>query len=150
MLFVPAIGGLVLEVSKDAVLEGKAFTQIGETNFDSALLYKYEKNCVEDLYSVWTSPLDSIFPEFVHENGSAIKSVYDKGCFSTTRNRVAKPKVFVPVFPGTNCEYDTISAFERAGAHVESIVLKNLTPSDIAESIDAFEKAILSSQIIAL
>jgi len=150
ILFAPALGGLVLEVTKDANLTGTDFVEIGETNFDGAILYKYEKNRVEDLYAVWSDPLNSIFPEFVHEKGSAEKAVYDKGCFSIAKNKIAKPKVFVPVFPGTNCEYDTVSAFEKAGAEVESIVLKNLTAQSIAESIEAFEKAILSSQIIAL
>ncbi len=150
MMFVPSIGGLVLEMSKDAILNGKDFIEIGETSFDGAILYKYEKNMVEDLYTLWSKPLNKIFPEFVDAHGQAIKSTYDKGCFSIAKNRVAKPKVFVPVFPGTNCEYDTVSAFEKAGAEVESIVLRNLTPQAIAESIDAFEKAIRSSQIIAL
>lgn len=150
MMFVPSIGGLVLEVSKNVVLSGKDFIEIGETSFDGAIVYKYEKNTVEDLYKLWTNPLNKIFPEFVDASGEAIKTTYDKGCFSIAKNRVAKPKVFVPVFPGTNCEYDTMNAFEKAGAEVESIVLRNLTPSAIAESIDAFEKAILSSQIIAL
>ena len=150
MLFTPALGGLVLEVSKSTSLNGEDFVEIGETNFDSAIIYKYEKTSVEDLYNVWANPLNSIFPEFVDQEGSAEKVLYDKGCFSIAKNKIAKPKVFVPVFPGTNCEYDTISAFEKAGAEVESIVLKNLTPQAISESIDAFEKAILSSQIIAL
>jgi len=150
MLFTPNMGGLVLEVSKSTTLAGSDFIEIGETNFDAAILYKYEKNRVEDLHKIWSSPLERIFPETAKGSGKAEKISYDKGCFSIAKNKIAKPKVFVPIFPGTNCEYDTVQAFEKAGAEVESIVLRNLTPQAIAESIDAFEKAISESQIIAL
>ncbi len=149
-LFRPELGGILLEVSKDADLSGAEFIEIGKTTFDKLFIYKNEKCTLEDLYKTWAAPLDKIFPEHMPETGEALKVSYDKGCFSVAKNKIAKPKVFVPVFPGTNCEYDTISAFEKAGAAVESIVLRNLTPQAIAESIDAFEKAILSSQIIAL
>lgn len=149
-LFEPAIGGLVLEVARDTMLAGEDFIELGHTHFETSLLYKHEKNTLDDLYSLWTNPLNKIFPEFVPASGQAEKVTYDKGCFGISKNKVARPKVFVPVFPGTNCEYDTIRAFEKAGADVESLVLKNLTPGAISESIEAFEKAILSSQIIAL
>ncbi len=150
ILFSPSLGGLVLEVSKEANLNSNGFIDLGETNFDGALIYKYEKNEVEDLHKLWSAPLSKIFPEHVEGSGKAEIITYDKGCFSIAKNKIAKPKVFVPVFPGTNCEYDTARAFEKAGAEVESIVLRNLSPQAIAESIDAFEKAILNSQIIAL
>ncbi len=150
VLFRPELGGIVLEVTKDAEFAGSSFIEIGETHFEKNVMYKGQALSLEALYKVWSTPLEKIFPEHMDESGDAVKASYDKGCFSVAKNRIAKPKVFVPVFPGTNCEYDTISAFEQAGAEVESIVLRNLTPESIAESMDAFEKAILSSQIIAL
>lgn len=150
LLFRPELGGIVLEVTKDTEFAGSGFIEIGETHFEKSFIYSGEELSLETLYKVWSTPLDKIFPEHMDESGEAVKASYDKGCFSVAKNKIAKPKVFVPVFPGTNCEYDTISAFEQAGAEVESIVLRNLTPQSIAESIDAFEKAISSSQIIAL
>ncbi len=74
--------------------------------------------------------------------------VYEAKSIYVAKNKVAKPKVFIPVFPGTNCEYDSARAFERAGAETEVIVLNNLDPQGIRESVDAFAKAISQSQIV--
>ncbi len=77
----------------------------------------------------------------------------DRGCYQAEtlyicKHKVAKPTVFIPVFPGTNCEYDTKRAFEKAGAKVQTVVFRNLTESQITESAHAFEKAIRESQIL--
>lgn len=149
-LFDANLGGLVLELSKDAKFSGEAFVEIGETTADQKLSWGDESMAIDAIHQIWSEPLSRIFPETAEVVGTAEKIRYDKGCFSVAKNRIAKPKVFVPVFPGTNCEYDTIYAFEKAGAEVESVVLRNLTPQAISESIEAFEKAISSSQIIAL
>ena len=81
-------------------------------------------------------------------DGKVISGIYDAGSILVAKNKVAKPKVFIPVFPGTNCEYDSLRAFEAAGAEVETIVFKNQDAQGIRDSVDAFAKAISQSQII--
>ena len=71
-----------------------------------------------------------------------------KGSILICNHKIAQPKVFIPVFPGTNCEYDTMKAFERAGAKVQTLVFKNLTADHIRESVDAFVKGISDAQIL--
>ena len=73
---------------------------------------------------------------------------FDAKTVYTAKNQIAKPKVFIPVFPGTNCEYDTAKAFEAAGAEVKTVVFKNMSAQNITDSVNAFEAAIKDSQII--
>jgi phosphoribosylformylglycinamidine synthase len=97
----------------------------------------------------WEKPLEKVFPTRSHKDTSIIDTpVYDKGSIYTCKNKIAKPTVFIPVFPGTNCEYDTAKAFENAGANVITKVFKNLTPADIRDSVKIFEDAINQAQII--
>lgn len=81
-------------------------------------------------------------------NGAVESSLYKADSIYVCRQKVAKPVVFIPVFPGTNCEYDSTKAFERAGASVVTKVFKNLSAEDIRESVAEFEKAINDAQII--
>ena len=81
-------------------------------------------------------------------DGKVSTGLYDAGSIYVAKNKVAKPKVFIPVFPGTNCEYDSAKAFENAGAEVQTIVFRNLDAQGIRDSVDAFTKAISESQII--
>ncbi len=97
----------------------------------------------------WASPLEKVFPTKVSTDLSAINiPLYLEKEVYICKNKVTKPTVFIPVFPGTNCEYDSQKAFERAGANVITKVFKNLTAADIRESVAFFEKAIDESQII--
>ena len=82
------------------------------------------------------------------EDKKITTGLYDAKEIYVCKHKVAKPKVFIPVFPGTNCEYDTMKSFVAAGAETESIVFKNMTESDIKDSVDAFERAINESQIL--
>ena len=75
-------------------------------------------------------------------------SLYKADSIYVCKHKVAKPRVFIPVFPGTNCEYDSTRAFERAGAEVDVKVFKNLTAEDIHDSVEIFEKAISQAQMI--
>jgi phosphoribosylformylglycinamidine synthase len=75
-------------------------------------------------------------------------SLYQAENIYVCRHKVARPNVFIPVFPGTNCEYDTTIAFQKAGADTQSLVFKNMTEQNITDSVDAFEKAIRNSQIL--
>ena len=76
--------------------------------------------------------------------------LYKADSIYVCKNKVAKPTVFIPVFPGTNCEYDSADAFERAGANTIVKVFKNMNANDIRESVDEFVKAIEQSQILSL
>ena len=93
--------------------------------------------------------MEKVFPTRSGVEDKKIEtSLYDTKDIYICKHKVARPKVFIPVFPGTNCEYDTMKVFEQAGADTESIVFKNMTEQDITDSVDAFEKAIRQSQIL--
>ena len=103
----------------------------------------------EEALSVWKEPLENVFPTKVSKDETPVESkLYKADSVYVCKNKVAKPTVFIPVFPGTNCEYDSTKAFERAGADVIVKVFKNLSAQGIRESVDEFEKAINQSQII--
>ncbi len=149
-LFSPAFGDIVAEIPVDRLDEISAsYVLIGETNDRSTFEYGYDVIPMEEAVSVWEKPLEKIFPTRSHKDTSLIDTpVYDKGSIYICKNKVAKPTVFIPVFPGTNCEYDTAKAFEQAGANVVTKVFKNLTPEDIRDSVKIFENSIAQSQII--
>ena len=104
---------------------------------------------VEEALSVWEDKLEKVFPTKVSKETTSIETkLFNAENVHVCKNKVAKPTVFIPVFPGTNCEYDSTKAFERAGADVIVKVFKNLDAAGIRESVDEFEKAIAQSQII--
>ncbi|MCD8132270.1 MAG: phosphoribosylformylglycinamidine synthase [Clostridiales bacterium] len=104
---------------------------------------------MEEALSVWNGTLEKVFPTRANQDTAELPlRLYDAKEIYICKNKVAKPTVFIPVFPGTNCEYDSAKAFERAGAIVVTKVFKNLTAEDIRDSVDIFEKAIEQAQII--
>ncbi|MBQ6805972.1 MAG: phosphoribosylformylglycinamidine synthase [Lachnospiraceae bacterium] len=152
-LFANGLGDIVVEMSADAVdklaQSGMNYTVIGTVTEDAAFAYGDMKITMEEALQAWTSKLDKVFPYTSGKDKSAVdSSVYDAKEIYVCKNKVAKPTVFIPVFPGTNCEYDSTKAFERAGAEVITKVFKNLTAEDIRESVEIFEKAINQAQII--
>lgn len=152
-LFTNGLGDIVAEMPADAVEKLAAgslqYTVIGTVTEEAAFVYGDVKITMEEALQAWTSKLDKVFPYTAGKDKSAVNSsVYDTKEIYVCKNKVAKPTVFIPVFPGTNCEYDSTKAFERAGANVVTKVFKNLTAEDIRESVDIFEKAINQAQII--
>ena len=152
-LFTNGLGDIVAEMPTDAVEKLAAgslqYTVIGTVTEEAAFVYGDVKITMEEALKAWTSKLDKVFPYTAGKDKSAVNSsVYDTKEIYVCKNKVAKPTVFIPVFPGTNCEYDSTKAFERAGANVVTKVFKNLTAEDIRESVDIFEKAINQAQII--
>ncbi len=152
-LFTPAYGEIVAEVAeadfaKLDLLE-VAYEVIGEVTEEAAFVYGDAKVSMEDALAAWTDTLERVFPtrSKVKET-EAPKVLFDAKTIYTAKNKVAKPTVFIPVFPGTNCEYDTLRAFEAAGANVNTVVFKNRNEADIRESVLAFEKAIKEAQIL--
>ena len=122
---------------------------VGEVNADQTFRYKEMSIGMDEAIAAWTGTLEKVFKTRATEEKTEIKTdVFDTKEIYICKNKVAKPTVFIPVFPGTNCEYDSAKAFERAGANTIVKVFKNLSAADIRDSVDEFVKAIDQSQII--
>lgn len=164
-LFTPAFGDLIAEVPADKVGElAITYTLIGEVTDDKAISYSDMCIDLEEALCAWTGTLESVFPttsgEEVSDEGvtpevepSTADAVIENGLYRTSNvhvcsHKIGQPTVFIPVFPGTNCEYDSRKAFERAGAKVITKVFKNLDAADIRDSVAEFDKAIAQSQMI--
>ena len=138
-------GAFVLEAAED--LEG--LTLLGETTYDYALKVGIETVDLQALCDAYENKLESVFACNIKTDDKPVKEIS-----FTAESRVApkigtaKPKVLIPVFPGTNCEYDTARALERAGAEPQVMVIRNLSAKDIADSAAAFAKAMETAQIV--
>ena len=167
-LFAADFGSIVAEVPADKVAELTiAGVVVGEVEDDAVLSYGDVKVTMEEALTAWKGTLEKVFktvsgaekndgpaPESIEAQQAADGGKIDEnGCYHAgsvyvCKHKVAKPRVFIPVFPGTNCEYDSTKAFERAGAEVDVKVFKNLTAEDIRDSVNIFAKAIDQAQII--
>lgn len=174
-LFTAGFGDIVAEVPAEAVgALASAYTVIGEVTEDGAFEYRDVKISADEALETWKGTLERVFKTesgmptvgggldldgqetdgvtayfFAAQGGAKSENgVYCTDKIYVCKNKVAKPHVFIPVFPGTNCEYDSTKAFERAGAEVEVKVFRNLTAEAIRESVDEFEKSISQAQVI--
>lgn len=158
-MFAPGFGNIVAEVPAEKLAEVKAALEeaglsgcdavVGAVNDTKNFVYGDVAISMEEALKAWTGTLEKVFPTRVTENKDEVKAdLYKADSIYVCKNKVAKPTVFIPVFPGTNCEYDSAKAFERAGANTIVKVFKNLNAEDIRESVDEFVKAIEQSQII--
>ena len=176
-LFAPGFGDLVAEVPAEEVDKLTAGgIVIGEVTDTPVLSYKDVKITLDEALEAWKGTLEKVFKTVSGEQGGTAflgeetasdgptavfmcvkpedkDAVIENGVYKTKniyvcKHKVAQPRVFIPVFPGTNCEYDSTKAFERAGAEVDVKVFKNLTAEDIRDSVEIFEKAINQAQII--
>jgi len=154
-LFAPEYGSILLEIDKnedlDKLFEGIDYELMGNTQAKATLDVNGVSMSIKNLIEKWEEPLKSIFPTKTEPVEGSPKQ-YGYEIRNTARPKVsyAKPRIFIPVFPGTNCEYDTAKAFERAGGKPEVFVIKNLTPAEIDKSIDSMAKLIDNSQIIMI
>ena len=162
--FAPGFGDLVLEVPAEKVGQlSITYTVIGEVTDNGKFSYGNAELTVDEAYKAWTGTLEKVFKTTSSEENDgpvamAVKTAdpeatYENGIYNTKniyvcKHKVAKPRVFIPVFPGTNCEYDSTKAFERAGAEVDVKVFKNLSAEDIRDSVEIFEKSIDQAQMI--
>ncbi len=148
--FAPKLGCIVAEADPELLEKiGCAYTVIGEVTDDGAFTYGDVKISLQEAVDAWKKPLEKVFPTIAVKGGTKLNTaVYKADSIYVCKNKVAKPTVFIPVFPGTNCEYDSTKAFEKAGANVVAKVFKNLTAEDIRDSVDEFVKAINQAQII--
>lgn len=152
-MFTPQAGAIIAELSEEAYIDESSVLApiyIGSTRNSTHISFGEERVRLNDAIEAWGGTLEPIFPSNAEE--PKVEGVP----FFTERNtrapeiRIAKPKVFIPAFPGTNCEVDTARAFEKAGAKAEILIVRNLSPSDIEYTIDRMEKAIKESQIVML
>ena len=148
-LFAPLQGSFVLELADENDFDG---ITLGTTNDNGVFIIDGTVYTDDELIAEWTSKLEKVFPT---DSGKTAKMpidvpLYRERSIFVAKNKVAKPKVFIPAFPGTNCEVDTARAFEKAGAEASILVVNNLTPADINETIDKMVKEIETSQIVML
>ncbi|MCI8886796.1 MAG: phosphoribosylformylglycinamidine synthase [Hungatella sp.] len=152
--FAPGWGNVVCEVPDTKVGElAITYTLIGEVTDRGVLEYGSVSIPMDEALQAWTGTLEDVFPTESGVRQTKVPGqVYDikeqGGRVYVCRNKVAKPHVFIPVFPGTNCEYDSAKAFERAGATVSDLVFRNLSAADIRDSVEAFKKEIAKAQIV--
>ena len=151
-LFEEGFGCIVAEVPAEKVGElAVTYTLVGEVLAEPVLCYSDMKLTLADAETAWKSTLEKVFKTVSGEGTKGEE--YPDTCYQAEKvyvckNKIARPRVFIPVFPGTNCEYDSTKAFERAGADVDVKVFKNLTAEDIRDSVNIFEKSIDQAQII--
>ena len=150
-LFAPAFGDIVAEVPADKVGElSISYTVIGEVTDDAKFAFGDTEITLKEAEDAWTGTLEQVFRTVSDEaSDEKVESpLYDTKDIVICGHKIAQPTVFIPVFPGTNCEYDSAKAFERAGAKVITKVFCNMDAADIVDSVNTFEKEIAKSQII--
>ena len=149
--FAPAFGDIIGEVPDGKVGElAITYTVIGEVTDNAKFTYGDTEITLKEALSTWEGTLENVFKTAAGTEDVKADdgSLYKADSIYVCKHKVAKPRVFIPVFPGTNCEYDSTRAFERAGAEVDVKVFKNLTAEDIHDSVELFEKAIDQAQMI--
>ena len=140
-------GFLVAELTEDVEIPG--VMKIGETTEEPVIKLDDDIATIQELYELHTATLEDVYPTKAKEDKSEIPTYsFDGKCDIAPANKVAKPKVLIPVFPGTNCEYDSARAVEKAGGEAEIFVIRNLTAEDVARSVEGFSAKVRESQMI--
>lgn len=149
-LFAPGFGTIIAEIPAGTANQlGVACRVVGVVTEKPEFVYKDVVISMTEALKTWKAPLDRVFPYTSGQKQPKVDTpIYNTKEIYVCKNKVAKPTVFIPVFPGTNCEYDSTKAFERAGANVDVKVMRNQTAEDIRNSIEIYEKAIKQAQII--
>lgn len=154
-LFEPLYGSIVLELDEslnlDELLKDVEYEFLGVTQEKTTIDFGNVGLDLVELCQKWQEPLEKVFPTATEPVSSTPKQYkFEKRNSIKPSVSIAKPRIFMPIFPGTNCEYDTARAFEKAGGVVDMLVIKNLTPSEIDESIREMAKRIDNSQIVMI
>ena len=150
-LFAPAFGDIIAEVPDGQVGNlAITYTVIGEVTDKACFEYGNTVISLEEAEKAWTGTLEKVFATKSPADSSepVEEKLYSTDSIHICSHKLAQPTVFIPVFPGTNCEYDSARAFERAGAKVITRVFRNLDAEDIRSSVEEFEKAIGQAQMI--
>ena len=150
--FAPAFGDLIAEVKDGQVGNLQiTYTVIGEVTEGDGFSYGNTEISMEEAVRAWSGTLE---PVFATKSAASEERVLEDRLYDGTgevhicSHKIGQPTVFIPVFPGTNCEYDSGQAFHRAGAKVITSVFRNLDAQGIRESVEEFEKAIGQAQMI--
>ena len=153
-LFTADYGSIVLEIGETVnladVFGGVAYQLLGFTQEKPVITVNGVDVELDVALQAWEKPLEKIFPTQMEKVSQPQKVSYKLRNTQKSSIKVAKPRIFIPVFPGTNCEYDSAKAFEKAGGVVETLVIRNLTAADVEQSIQEMIKKIESSQIVML
>lgn len=155
-LFSPEYGAIILELDDQATLadlEGLDYQALGSTQSAREIVGSGLRISLKEALQSWQAPLEGVFPTRSAPSpgmGDFLEYHFITAGLTRAKTSFVKPRVFIPVFPGTNCEYDTARAFEKAGAAVSTFVFRNLSPRDIEESLSFLVKAIQAAQIVAL
>ncbi len=138
---------IVAELSEEVSLPG--VLKLGVTTDDGVIALEGDTATIDELYALNTATLEDVYPTKAKEDADAIPTFsYEGKCALAPAIKVAKPRVLIPVFPGTNCEYDSARAVERAGADAEIFVIRNLTADAVADSVAAFSDKVKDAQMI--
>ena len=148
--FVPAWGDMVCEVPDGKLGSlGITYTVIGEVTDKAAFEYGSVSISMDEALNAWTKTLEDVFPTESKVDQKPVRTeLYNTDKVYVCKHKTAQPTVFIPVFPGTNCEYDSTKAFERAGANVITKIFRNRDAADIRDSVEVYRKAIAQSQIV--
>lgn len=155
-LFAPDYGAVVLELAADtdaaAAFGDVAWRELGRTQAKAAISAGGAEIALDEALAAWEKPLEAIFPTRAQEceTSAPPAPAYEKRNAVRPVAKVAAPRVIIPVFPGSNCEYDSVRAFSKAGAKPETLIFRNLTAADIEASVAALVSAIGRSQIVFL
>ena len=151
-IFQPALGAFIVEVDIKAVnylLELPDVKVIGVTQANPVIEWEGQSVTLKEVQAAYEAPLNDIFPMHAPNGvGEAVAYIHDQHAKPRSASLGAKPKVLIPVFPGTNCEFDSARAFERAGAEADIVVIRNQTPEQLKESIDVIKAKLAESQIL--
>ncbi len=155
LLFKPLYGSILLEISKEENLSelfgNIDYTILGHTQKKETITFNGEEVSLAEACRAWESPLESIFPTRTNEVSNGLETyLYEKRSIGRPTVSIASPRVFIPVFPGTNCEYDTIQAFEKAGGLPDVMVFRNLTSKEIDDSLNQMAERIRNTQILMI
>ncbi len=156
LLFNAPLGSIVIELDDDfgALLEAEEFVrpiELGETQQEQSIDFKNIKISLAEAVTAWKEPLEKVFPTKAGDFAEEPETYsYNKRNIAIASEKFAKPRIFIPVFPGTNCEYDTARAFENAGGIADVFVVKNLSGEAVSYSMREMEKRINNSQIVMI
>ncbi len=138
---------IIAEMSEEVCLPG--VLRLGVTTDDGVIDLDGDTATIDELYALNTATLEDVYPTKAKEDEGELPTFsYEEKSTLAPAIKVAKPKILIPVFPGTNCEYDSARAVERAGAEAEIFVIRNLTADDVADSVAAFSDQVKQSQMI--
>lgn len=148
--FKTAYGDIIAEVApEDLAKINVDYVEIGEILSDAKFVCADAEISMDDALAAWTGTLEKVFPTQTDVEQTKIEEkLFDAKDIYVAKNKIATPKVFIPVFPGTNCEYDIAKSFQLAGAETNTVVFKNMTEQNITDSVNAFVNAIQDAQIL--